>query len=50
LSNNVENLPESHELRLKTDQPGIYTIFGGSSQKMTNLEILDNLSNWHSSH
>lgn len=46
LSNTVQNLPESHELRLKTDQPGIYTIFGGSSKKMTKLEILNNLSNW----
>lgn len=47
LSNDTQNLPESHELRLKTDQPGIYTIFGGSSKKMTNLEILNNLLNWH---
>jgi WD40 repeat protein len=46
LSNDAENLPESHELRLKTDQPGIYTIFGGSSKKMTKIEILNNLLNW----
>lgn len=46
LSNTIHNLPESHELRLKTDQPGIYTIFGGSSQKMTKQEVLNSLPNW----
>jgi WD40 repeat protein len=46
LSNNTQNLPEPDELRLKTDQPGVYTIFGGSSKKMTSLEILDSLPNW----
>lgn len=46
LSNNVQNLPESHELRLKTDQPGIYTIFGGSQKKMTKLEVLNSLPYW----
>ena len=46
LSNNAQNLPESHELRLRTDQPGIYTIFGGSSKKMTRLEILGDLLDW----
>lgn len=50
LANDKDNLPESHELRLKTDQPGIYTIFGGSSKKMTKLEILKNLTNWKRSH
>lgn len=48
LSNNVQNLPKSHELRLRTDQPGMYTVFGGSSQKRTKLEILDNLLDWSS--
>jgi WD40 repeat protein len=47
LSNTIQNLPESHELRLKTDQPGMYTIFGGSSKKMTTLEILNNLPFWN---
>lgn len=47
LSNDRKNLPESHELRLKTDQPGIYTIFGGSSEKMTKFEILNGLTNWN---
>jgi len=48
LFNTIQNLPKSHELRLKTDQPGMYTVFGGSSKKMTRRDILDNLPNWSS--
>ncbi|BDS09948.1 hypothetical protein [Aureispira anguillae] len=46
LFNSSQNIPQSTELHLKTDQPGIYTIFGGTSKQMTNTAVLKSLPNW----
>ncbi len=47
LFNSRQNLPKSSELRLKTDSPGVYTIFGGTKQPMTAAEALQSLENWN---
>jgi len=46
LFNSQQNLPKPSELRLKTDNPGFYTIFGGTTKPMTDKEALQSLDNW----
>lgn len=46
LFNNEQNIPQPTQLQIKTDQPGTYTIFGGTKRAMTNKEVLQNLENW----
>lgn len=46
LFNSVQNIPFSSQLRIKTDIPGIYTIFGGTKTRWNKQQVIDHLEDW----
>ena len=43
---NEETTPQSAELRLKTSEPGTFTIIGGATEPKTDLEVWRSLPTW----
>ena len=46
LFNSRQNIPDASQLRIKTDMPGIYTIFGGTKKRWNRQQVLEHLDNW----
>lgn len=43
---NESNIPTPKELRVKSDSPGTFTIYGGMKRPMTEVELLQSLPSW----